>query len=700
MKQRSVYRIMAVLLVIFTLFSAAVTVSAESSQAIPYESYTYWENGSSERKAVYSRAMYEIERTVSNIDLKIDNFGELADVYVDDEGKIYLLDSSAGIIILDENYNYIKKIECIVKADGEICNFSRPQAMAVCNKKIYICDTDNARVLVCDENANYIDEFTVPNSPLIPENFDFKPIRVAITTDGYTYVLSDGSYYGALLYAPNKDFICFYGANTVTNGIFGALQSLFKRVFPSNKKSSNSERMLPFTFTDLVVDEKGFVYTATDSGDEGQIKKLNPGLGENILGSDDINFIDEEVNREETTGKILYQRITGIDVDDNGNIFALDSTYGRIFVYDSQCRMINAFGGGIGEGTQKGMFMNASAIAVTAKNDVLVTDKVNNTLTVFKCNEYGQKVFELLNKTNAGNYDGTKEGWNEVLKADKNLQVAYSGLARAYLAEDEYVDALKMAKKGYDRETYATAFEYYRNEKLSDNFTLIFVVCIALIAVSVALFLLLRKKKIIKNQKLKVMLSVITSPSNSFEAIKEKGLGSVWLGIGLVALFYLASILNEMFSGFLFSTYDVSSFNSIMFLVRTVGLVVLWSLANWLISSLSNGKGRLKEIFIVTCYSLIPLIIGNIAHLILSRFLLPDESVILSIISGIAILWFLLLMVIGLLRIHEYSMMRLMGTSILTVLGMAAIIFLCVLIMILMQQLIGFVATVFAEMFM
>ncbi len=52
------------------------------------------------------------------------------------------------------------------------------------------------------------------------------------------------------------------------------------------------------------------------------------------------------------------------------------------------------------------------------------------------------------------------------------------------------------------------------------------------------------------------------------------------------------------------------------------------------------------------------------------------------------------------LRIHEFTMTKFVGTSLLTVLGMAAIVFLLILIGILLQQLGGFVSTVLIEIFM
>ena len=52
-----------------------------------------------------------------------------------------------------------------------------------------------------------------------------------------------------------------------------------------------------------------------------------------------------------------------------------------------------------------------------------------------------------------------------------------------------------------------------------------------------------------------------------------------------------------------------------------------------------GGKGKLKEIIIVTSYSLIPLIFGRIIWVVLSNFLLTTESAILGIVTAVSIIY-------------------------------------------------------------
>ena len=125
--------------------------------------------------------------------------------------------------------------------------------------------------------------------------------------------------------------------------------------------------------------------------------------------------------------------------------------------------------------------------------------------------------------------------------------------------------------------------------------------------------------------------------------------------------------------------------------------MVLWIAADWMVCTLLGGNGKFREIAVVTCYSLWPIIISGFIRLVLTNVLLPGESAFLSVLNTAAILYFLILMVIGLLKIHDFSLTRLIGTSALALLGIGAIVFLIIMIVILVQQFWGFVMTVVSE---
>ena len=700
MLMKQIYRrLTAMLLLIVVLITAsAISVSAE----VPYDSYTYWTDVDAKNKAVYNRQMYDAVMSIDASTIGVQPFNKVMNICTDNSGNLFVLDSASRIIMLDSEFKFVREIGLI----GGTESYNNASGLyAHTDGTLYLCDTEGHRVLRITNEGQLIETIGLPESSLIPKEFDFRPTSVVVDSHGHIYILSDGSYYGALLYDEDKNFLGFYGANTVTTNIADVFTNIKNRIFPNNDKKQNTAQRLPYCFVDIEIDDLGFIYTSNGYtekySNKGQIRRLSPGTGNNILGSDDVNFVDANVNTTYKDGAMSKQDIIDIAVDSNGFVYGLESAFGRIFMYDSDSRIITAFGGGMGMGDQIGNFVTVSGMALKQDGgQVLVSDSETNLVTVFSLNEYGSKVKKLIGLTLQGNYDQTKKGWEEILKQDSNFQPAYSGLALSYLNEGNYKAAMEYAKIGYDRDTYALALEYQRRITLNENFVWIFVILVAVIGLFIAFMVISTKKKLVlvKNQQLRFLFSTAIHPANNFTDLKEKGKGSILVCVVLVILFYVVTVLKTLKGGFLFTVYDVATFNSLWVLVRSAGLVILWIVANWMVCTLLGGKGKIREICIVTCYSLLPLIVEKILYIILSNALLPSEASFLNIISAISIIYFGIMMVIGLQKVHDFSFARLVGTSALSALGIAAIVFLLVMVIILVQQCYGFLVTVAGEL--
>ena len=683
----------------FVLLLAVIPTLSVNAE-VPYESYTYWSEVGEQDKAVYNRPMYSAEFSIDSDLLGIQKFSKINDITFGNEGNLYILDNNSRIVILDKDYKLVKEIGLINKTETYV---DAKGLYIAKDNTLYICDTEGHRILHINTDGKLINIITLPKSNLIPDDFDFRPTNMVIDDYGYTYILSDGSYYGALLYDKDMEFLGFYGANTVSASLGNVFSNIKNRVFPNNAKKGNSTKRLPFCFVDLTIDKDGFIYTSTgytDTSRVGQIRKLGPGIGNNILRSDEISFVDTKINTSYNKGAVSKQDIFDIEVDDNGFVYGLESAFGKVFVYDASCRILSVFGGGMGFGTQVGTFVTVSSLAIKDNgSEVLVSDSATNKITVFKLTDFGKKVKGLITLTLKGDYMGAKKGWEEVLSLDNNFQPAYGALARTYINEGDYETALVLAKKGYDRETYAIAFEYKRSELINQYFIVIFIALAVIIVLAITFLVITTRRKItlIRNKQLSLMFSVLIHPSNAFTEIKEKKQGSMLLCIVSVILFYIVTILQTLKGGFLFTVYDATSFNSLWLFVKTTGIVILWIIANWMVSTLLEGKGKFREIAVVTCYSLLPLIIEKAIRLVLTNVLLPTEASFLNILDAIAIIYFLILIIMGLIKIHDFSMARLIGTSVLSLAGVAAIVFLGITIVILVQQFGGFITTVVSE---
>ena len=180
-------------------------------------------------------------------------------------------------------------------------------------------------------------------------------------------------------------------------------------------------------------------------------------------------------------------------------------------------------------------------------------------------------------------------------------------------------------------------------------------------------------------------------------AVKYGGKGSIIIAVVLLIAYYVFGVLQDFYSGFVHSDFSVESYNSILTLIGSVGVVILWVISNWAVAVLAEGKGRIKEVFIVACYSLAPQIINSIFYLIMSNVLLEKEGMVLTVVSTVCLILTGIVLCIGTMIIHEFDFFKFLWTTVISIIAMAIVIFLGFMLVILLQQFFAFIHTVYIE---
>lgn len=704
-KNKRISRLLTAVLLPIIVFCGCFTAKAESIEDIPYTTYTYWE-GYANKTPVKTKATHKTVGVLEGNLLGIGEFSELQHM-VSHNGLLYVLDSGNGrIVVLDEKYEIKEQITGFTH-NGEEINFKGAKGIFVDNSGLYIADTSNKRLL-CTKNGEIFKVITKPDDATVPETFDFAPTKLVRDSNGYIYLLCQGSYYGMMVFSDTYEFFGFFGANNVTTSLSNAIKNLITSLFETEEKHNASVRQLPFSLIDICVDSEGFVAGLTGTSG-GQIRRF--GLsGTNILvknsnftskTSSSFNFADHPVSFTNMLSKYrvkLTSAFCALAADNNGYYYAVDGTHGRIFIYDTACNVMSVFGGGKQKGEQEGTFVSPSSICVFGE-DLLVSDFSTGKITRFNITEYGKLLMTANNLTVRSKYEDAKPYWEKINAEDKNCQLAYRGLAKAALKENDYKSAMSYAKTGLDRETYALAFTEVRDEFISDNFWWISLLVVALVVVLVLFVVESRKRSLvlIKNAKLRVALRTTIHPIESMQDIKTKNMGSIAIATVFMLLFYVATILTEIAGGFMFKITDLSNFNAVLPLIGTVGIVLLWTVANWLVCILFEGKGKMKEIYCSTCYALMPLIIYNFAYIILSNVLIPTANSPFEMFGNICYILTAVLLLLSITVIHDFSFFKAMGTAVATVLGMAIVAFVLFSMLTLWQEILGFILSVFNE---
>ena len=123
----------------------------------------------------------------------------------------------------------------------------------------------------------------------------------------------------------------------------------------------------------------------------------------------------------------------------------------------------------------------------------------------------------------------------------------------------------------------------------------------------------------------------------------------------------------------------------------------LFILANWCLTTLFEGEGSFKDIFIASSYSLLPLIMLNIPATFFSNFVTTTEASIIGVISTFAFIWTFVLLFFGTMVTHDYSLGKNFITVLGTIVAMAFIVFLVLLFSMLLTKMVGLVTNIVTE---
>lgn len=194
-------------------------------------------------------------------------------------------------------------------------------------------------------------------------------------------------------------------------------------------------------------------------------------------------------------------------------------------------------------------------------------------------------------------------------------------------------------------------------------------------------------------------LHVTIHPFDGFFRLKnEERRRSVPCAIIVYALLAISAILNRQLLGYVFADQTAQlNLNIISEVISALLPYMLWVVANWCFTSLMDGSGKLSDIFCATAVAVIPVIVCNLLLIPISNFISLDDIAIFQFIQGFGQAFTWALMFVGMMITHQYTVLKAIATTLLTILGMAIIGFVIVLVMYLIQQLVGFVSSLTTE---
>lgn len=701
---KKIKSLLALLIVIVLCFSFL------SSFSVSAQSYTRVDVPGATTEVRLARESYSVHKTISAETLGLsEKLNEISDICTTNDGKTLIItEKGSRVVRINPDYTLDKEI-IVTDEEGNPIKFEGAKGIyGDKDGNIYISDTSHARVLITDPDGKLQRILGLPDSKFIPNDFVYQPTTIKKDSQGYMYIASLGCYYGVLMFSPTEEYLGFYGSNTVPASALDTLSSLWEKLTSNDTKKSRSAKKLPFSFSDIDFNNEDYMVTSTgrtaklNSNSAGQIKMITHN-GSNILYKRQLNgefSSSTEVNFLETSRGSYReaQNLISVAVDDDDYIYGLDSTNCTIYKYDSECNLITAFGGGIRVGEQLGAFRTPVAIDL-AGEDVLVADAELASVTVFKPTEYGKLLVKAQSLYLTGDYEVSAEVWQQVLDMDKNCQLAYRGIAMAQYSRGEYDAAIESAKIANDNSIYDLAYQKKLSIFVNENFVWIVAILVVVIGLIVFGIVKLKKKnlQLINNKKVKLLFQFPFHPFATFEEIKYKKLGSVKIAMVITALYYVSSVLNVTSVGFLYTNTLLKNYNALFTLAASIGVILLWSVCNWLVCSIFSGKGTFSEVYVATTYSLLPMIVFNFIKVILTHFVPLSAAGIIAGLGTVVLIFTFFLLSISMIITHEFDFFKFLLTGLVTIFFMILVVFVIFMIAILATQFISFVESIYTE---
>ncbi len=721
-------KITRVLLLVLALLTVLPIVTA----AAPYSTYTYTQDGtillSPEAyvpDVVVDAKYMEIEEFVDKNNLK-DSFNletdyDFRDIFVGPDQKVYIVDGNHNAVLILNKYYKVENI--LYEFDNEYGvpdTFSGPSGVFVNEEKMYVCDTGNNRIVMFDSDANYLKIISKPEDGVFEEGSIYKPIACAVDDFGRLFVISSTTYEGVIVLNENAEFYGFIGAQKDTVSLFQAMI----RSFQTEEQRAQTAQITSKELNNIAIDSEGFIYVTTSSIDESAqqaeiaakskesayapVKKLNSS-GVDVMRRNGVFPPSGEVKvAEESTAEIQgASTIVDVAVGPEGTWSIIDQKRSKVFTYDENGNLLFAFGdkGRDGEATQAGNIKLLGGIAYQG-NKMLLLDKQTKSFVSYRRTEYGDLLMRALENDNNRLYDQAINDWTEILKRNNNYEVAYVQIGKALYRDAKYEESIKYFQAIKETENYSKSYKEIRKNWASKYFWILPIVIAAAVFGIFKFFAYTRKVN--KRASLKIgrrslkeellyAFHVIFHPFDGFWDLKHEKRGSVKSATIILLITVLSFFYKSIGSGYIINQSNATTQNVVGTIFAVILPLALWAIANWCLTTLFDGEGSMKDIYIACCYSLTPLPMFMIPLTIFSNFIVDDEKGIITIVSTIAFLWLGLLVFFGMMVTHDYTPFKSILTSIGTIVGMMFLMFLGLLFTMLMTQILKFVTNIATE---
>ena len=708
----------------FVLVLAVTAFVVPASAGSAYQTYVYDING----KPLYSPDAYTAHQVIEWEDMGLETpLKNPEDIETDAAGNVYISDTANNrIVVLDRYYKFKFEISTFTNEQGVPDRLNQPRGVFVNEpnvdydqRVIWVCDSGAGRIIAFGENGDLIKVLEEPESALFEDSDVYKPVAVAVDEYNRLYVVSSTTYQGIIVMTDEGEFTSFIGAQAVSAG--NAWEAIWRR-FQTEEQRENQEQNISSEFNNITINrDKGLVYVTTSNIDDANVAaaitsktgtyspvKLLNANGTEIMRRNgffapagEVDYVKEGADAGSSGGVTGVSTLIDAAVGPDNTWSIIDSKRNRIFTYDFDGNLLFAFG------DQGNMLGNLKKIrAITYQDtDMLVLDMDNANVTVYQRTEYGDILLQAIAAESTQDFDLAINLWTEILKRNSNFDAAYIGIGQAMYRDGEWANSLVYYQSAYDTENWSNSYKELRTEWMADYFFVMILIVVVLIIGVVLLFSTMNKinrraatsgKKRHFGHEIAYAFHIMFHPFDGFWDLKHEKRGSVRGGIFYIVLTIIAFYYQSIGQGYLLNPQgEYAGVWS-----QVLGVIVpllLFAVGNWCLTTLFDGEGSFKDIFVAASYSLAPLPLLIIPATVYSNFVIATETDIVGFIGTLAFIWLGLLLFFGTMVTHDYSMGKNVVTVLGTIVAMVFIMFVAILFTTLVGKIVSLVTNIVTE---
>jgi sugar lactone lactonase YvrE len=555
--------------------------------------------------------------------------------------------------------------------------------------RIYAADNKKKEAYRFNSDGSLSITFKKPTIPAFGRNQGFNPKKVSAADDGGVYLISEGSTAGIVQINGTGDFLGYFASNNVSVSLFERLQDIF---LTEEQKKIFLKRTPP-SFGNLFRGPDGLIYT------------INRGQGVNVK-KHSISGLDLFRN---SRAKIALADPADLCVAEDGRIYVLQAS-GMITELTYDGYLIAHFGGNSEKTDRIGLFEIPAGIGIDSQNNVYVLDGQRSYIQVFQPTPIQRNIHKALDAYNNGNYTESQKLLKEAMKFNDTSFLAHLYMGLNYLQQNNYEEALGhfsiVGEKGY----YSAAYWELRNIQLQNNLGKIILAFLLLYVVLAAYKFISRKKgrnglgkRFVEKMRRYRLLNdfinlkyALLHPIDNAYNIRYGITGSYLSATLLYVLVFVILVLSQVGCGFVYSvntdTYSVSAVFT--YFVLAIGL---FTVGNYFISSVNDGNGTFRSIYVGTAYCFAPMIFIIPFFILFANFATSNEQFLLITTINVVIVWCIINIFLVMMEIHEYSFKKALFNIFMTLFFMGVAILASSMVYLLLNQVWQFIQGIIME---